>query len=635
MVSRIPSRSAGAAACLAVASLLLVACGRVDDPTLDPPPDPRLDAPPRPLRDLGRDPLRNVFWGDLHIHSSHSYDAYTFGVRALPDDAYVYAKGGTIRHAVGYPIRATRPLDFAAVTDHAEYLGAARAAAEARGDAEHRLRAVLESGSRLRITWHFLRTTLGQMGSRETREETFGTGSRAVADNAWRDIVGAAARHDEPGRFTTFVGYEWSSMPAEQNLHRNVIYRSGRAPERPFSSRDSEDPEDLWRALEVQRGQGMEMIAIPHNGNVSNGLMYDRAALDGSPLDAAYATARMKNEPISEILQVKGASETHPVLSSEDEFADFEIYDRVMSTDAPPSEPRGSYARDALRTGLEMSAAHGWNPYRFGVIGSSDSHNASSSVEENAFHGKLPLIDGTAGLRLGESLLLPRDQVRGLQWSAAGLAAIWAEENTRASLFDAMRRKETYATSGPRIVVRFFGGWAYPDDLVDDSGFVGKAYAAGVPMGGDLDGPATTAAPRFAVSALKDPVGANLDRIQIVKGWVDTEGASHERVYDVTASDQRRADDRTRRVAPVGSTVDVATATYRNTIGAARLAVVWTDPDFDPEREAFYYARVLEIPTPRWSTYDAVRLGVTPPEPSAIQERAVTSTIWYRPTSGS
>ncbi len=616
---------------IAATALLLGGCGEVRDPTLEPVSDPRFGAPPPALRDLGYDARRNLFWGDLHIHTSYSYDAYTFGVTALPDDAYVYAKGGTIQHGLGYPIRASRPLDFAAVTDHSEYLGLARHRGGPGNDPGARIREVLESGSRLRITANFVHTSLFKMGSRETREETFGENDPEVSARAWREIVAAAERHDEPGRFTAFIGYEWSSMPGEANLHRNVIYRSDRVPDLPFSSRDSDDPEDLWRALAAQRRQGMDALAIPHNGNVSQGRMYERVRFDGSALDADYAATRMENEPISEILQVKGSSETHPILSSEDEFAAFEVYDQMLSARGGLSEPRGGYARHALRTGLELSASEGFNPYRFGFIGSSDSHNASSSVEEDRYHGKLPLIDGTIGMRLGTSHFLPRSQNRGLNWSAAGLAAVWAEENTRTALFDALRRKETYATSGPRIRVRFFAGWGFEASALDGPDWVRDAYAGGVPMGGSLVREATDASPLFLVAAAKDPLGANLDRIQIVKGWTDGDGVSHERIYDVSASGERLADPATRRVQPVGSTVDVARATYENTIGATELRATWSDPDFEPSQEAFYYARVLEIPTPRWSTYDAAALGVPPPEPATLQERAITSAIWYQP----
>jgi hypothetical protein len=621
---------------LAVVAILALGfgCSEVEDPSLSPTTDARFAEPAPPLRDLGRNVERNVFWGDLHIHTSLSYDAYTFGVRAMPDDAYAFAKGNTIQHGVGYPIRARRPLDFAAVTDHAEYLGVPRSRGDADPDPPASLREVLETKSPLRITWYFLQRTLFEMGSSETRDEVFGgeyaDENAEVSSAAWREIVAAADRHDDPGRFTAFIAYEWTSMPSEYNLHRNVVYRSSRAPDFPYSSLDSDNPEDLWRALEKQRSAGMEVIAIPHNGNVSNGLMYDRVSFDGSPLSPGYAETRMKNEPISEILQVKGSSETHPILSSEDEFADFEIFDQVLDRSGDLSEPRGSYARYALRTGLELSARSGFNPYRFGVIGSSDSHNASSSVEEDNYHGKLPLMDGTVGLRLGESTLLPKEQNRGGKWSAQGLAAVWAEENTRAALFDAMRRKETYATSGPRITVRFFGGWDFEPGLVGAPDFVTRAYAQGVPMGGALAPDKESGAPHFAIVALKDPIGANLDRIQIVKGWVDADGASHERIYDVAASGGR-VPDTAHRVSPVGNTVDVATARYTNSIGAAQLSIVWRDPDFDPTQEAFYYARVLEIPTPRWSTFDARAMGIPAPDPATLQERAITSAIWYRP----
>ncbi len=615
----------------ALASLLLAlsAC-HFDDPSLKPRDDPRFAAPAPALRSAGRDPLRTIFWGDIHIHSAYSFDAYTLGVRALPDDAYRYAKGETIQHALGYPIRARRPLDFAAVTDHSEYLGVARAEGEASGDANS-LREVMRTGSPWRITWHYLKISLGKMGTSKTRDATFGGRPARSSIDAWQAIVDSAERHNDPGRFTTFIAYEWSSMPEEQNLHRNVIYRSERYPDFPYTSLDSKNPEDLWRALDEQRQRGMEMLAIPHNSNASNGKMFDRVAYDGTRLSREYAATRMRNEPLCEIFQVKGSSETHPSLSSADELAGFEIFDKMLSASGSDSQPRGSYARDALRAGLEMAAQSGFNPYRFGFIGSSDSHNASSTVEEDNHHGKLPMIDGSIGLRLGKSLLLPLNQNRGAQWSAAGLAAVWAEENTRESLFDAMKRKETYATSGPRIGVRFFGGWSFDRDILGDAELIRKAYAAGVPMGGDLAPRDGAGAPAFVVTATKDPTGANLDRIQIVKGWVDGDGGSHEKIYDIAASGGRVADAQTHRVPAVGNTVDVERATYTNDIGATQLSALWVDPEFSAAAEAFYYARVIEIPTPRWSTYDAAIAGVTPPQPTSIQERAVTSAIWYRP----
>jgi hypothetical protein len=419
-------------------------------------------------------------------------------------------------------------------------------------------------------------------------------------------------------------------MPGERNLHRNVIYRSASVPDLPYSSVDSEDPRDLWAALEKQRADGMDVFAIPHNGNVSDGRMYDSVMFDGTPMTADYAAKRNDYEPISEIFQVKGSSETNPLLSNEDEFAGFEIYDTQLSQTQADSRAKGSYVRDALRTGLEMSHAESFNPYRFGVIGSSDGHNASAPVEEDNYHGKLPILDGSAALRMGKANYFPADRMAGgTRWSAAGLAAVWAEENTRASLFDAMRRKETYATSGPRIAVRFFGGWRYPADLLQRENWIALAERGGVPMGQDL--PAGDApAPSFAVWAIRDPRSGNLDRIQIIKGWTDEAGRSHEKVFNVAWSGQRSLDKKG-KLPPVGNTVDAATATYRNTVGAEQLATVWTDPDFESTQEAFYYARVIEIPTPRWTTFDALTLGMAPPEPVSLQERAVTSAIWYKP----
>lgn len=611
-------------------TLLLPGC-TFDDPTMNASFDPATAErfPDRP--EVPAHETRNLLWGDLHIHTGLSYDAYTLGTRALPDDAYTFMKGATIEHALGYPIRARRPLDFGAVTDHAEYLGVPMHLAEGGTENLEEIRSVFRSGNALRTTWLFLETTLLQMSSRELREETFGVpGLEAVSTSAWQEIVDAAERHNDPGRFTTFVAYEWSSMPNERNLHRNVIYKSSKVPDFPFSSRDSSNPEDLWRALDDQRARGMEVIAIPHNSNVSDGRMFEKTTFAGEPLTPEYAETRSRNEPLVEIFQVKGTSETHPILSPEDEFADFELMDTVMSASSPPSEPVGSYARDALRTGLEFNHQEGFNPFRFGVIGSSDSHNASSSVEEDNYHGKLPLLDGLPSLRLGTALLIPRERLPVRVYGAAGLVAVWAEQNTRDSVFEAMRRRETYATSGPRIQVRFFAGWRYPDELLERD-WLEAAYGDGVPMGGTLEG-GTGSSPVFIVSALKDPIGANLDRVQVIKVWVDQSGESHEEIYDVAASTDRTPRAEGVTIAPVGNTVDVANASYTNSIGSTELTTLWRDPDFDPSQEALYYARAIEIPTPRHTTYAAKTLGETAPEPASIQERAVTSAIWVKPT---
>ncbi|MEM7411377.1 MAG: DUF3604 domain-containing protein [Myxococcota bacterium] len=607
-----------------------LACGSYDDPTLDVAFDPATVAPPPERPVVEADPHRNLLWGDLHIHTALSYDAFTMGVRALPDDAYHYMKGGTIEHALGYPIRAQRPLDFGAVTDHSEYLGVARHQADGGQAESDALREVVRSGSPLRMTWHFGRIVFSQMSSREKRHAAFGgAGMEEVSRSAWQSVVEAAERHNDPGRFTSFIAYEWSSMPEARNLHRNVVYRSNQVPDYPYSSLDSENPEDLWQALDAQRADGMPVLAIPHNSNVSDGRMFEATKFAGEPFDAAYAEMRGRNEPIVEIFQIKGTSETHPDLSPEDTFADFELMTTVMSADSPPSQPKGSYARDALRTGLGFAHREGWNPFRFGVIGSSDSHNASFSVEEDNYHGKLPLMDGSPAQRVGEASILPYERIPWRVYGAAGLVAVWAEANTRPSVFDAMQRKETYATSGPRMSVRFFAGWDYPGDLLRGD-WLETAYREGVPMGGTLDAKQDTS-PTFVVVALKDPVGAHLDRAQIIKAWVDADGKTHERIYDVAASDGRLESPTDGGIAPVGNTVNVDEASYTNEIGAPQLTAMWQDPDFDPAEEALYYARVIEIPTPRHTTYAAALLGVNAPAPKSLQERAVTSAIWVTP----
>lgn len=607
-----------------VALMVSTACSPVDDPSLFPKFNAATAVKPSAKEATQYNPQRNLYWGDLHIHTSFSTDAFTNGVRALPDDAYTFAKGGEIEHAAGYSMRISRPLDFAAVTDHSEYLGVVRATEPDGPLSKRGLRDRLLNDGPLEMTIMLAGFLVGF-----DLENHIVPGWEDISRGAWQEIVAAAERHNDPSRFTTFIGYEWSSMPEERNLHRNVIYRNANVPELPFSSVDSENPEDLWTALEAQRTQGMESFAIPHNGNVSDGQMYDRVRLNGEPMDAAYARRRMDNEPVSEIFQVKGSSETNPLLSNEDEFAGFEIFDTMLAQSQATSRAKGSYARDALRTGLEMSHSEGFNPYRFGVIGSSDGHNASSPVEENNYDGKLPLLDGSAALRMRLAIYAPTTMAGGKLWSAAGLAAVWAQENTRESLFDAMRRKETYATSGPRMAVRFFGGWNFPSDLLQRQDWITLAEQQGVPMGGELPA-GDAAAPSFAVWAIRDPESGNLDRVQIIKGWVDKAGKSHEKIFNVAWSGERRIDD-AGNLPAVGNTVDAATASYENTIGAQQLSAVWIDPEFDPSVAAFYYARVIEIPTPRWTTFDAVLLGIPAPEPVSLQERAVTSAIWYSP----
>ena len=610
--------------------LALIGCGQVDDASLtssltqlDPPPEKEL---------VPRSETRNVFWGDLHIHTSLSFDAYTMGVRVLPDDAYTHMKGGTIEHGAGYKVRNRRPLDFGAVTDHASYLGGPRFRAGANAE-ETVLPEVLATGNPFKITWHWFSTLDGTMEPTDWASVFADEKAVDASNAAWQSIIDAAERHNDPGRFTAFIGYEWTSMPNGQNLHRNVIYKGSEVPAFPYSAIDSENPEDLWTALELQREKGMDNLSIPHNGNISNGLMYDSKMFDGGEFSADYAKRRMINEPISEILQIKGSSETHPDLSPNDPFAGFELYTTLLREDGADSELKGSYARDAMRTGMEMQNAEGYNPYQFGVIASSDSHNGTAAVEEDNYQGKLPLMDGSAGLRSGEVLLLPQEYRRAEKWSAQGLAAVWSQENTRDSLFEAMQRKETYATSGPRMTLRLFAGWDYSDQLLEQGDWLTEAYATGVPMGGELTQNDASAgrAPVLAIVGHRDPLGANLDRLQVIKAWVDATGKSHEKIFDVAGSDNRVVDPASGLLPPVGNTVNVSEASYTNSIGAVQLSAVWQDPEFKAEQQAFYYARLLEIPTPRYSTYDAIALGVDAPDPASIQERAISSAIWYKP----
>jgi len=579
-------------------------------------------------------PQRVLLFGDLHIHTSLSADAFSTGARALPDDAYRYARGEEIAHGAGYPIKLKRPLDFAAVTEHSEYLGTMRNFLDPQSALGKLPVAKLFASNDPADAFKALMVIAEDAAKHGELEKMLD--QPEVSSAAWKQVIDAAERYNEPGRFSTLIGYEWTSTPDEINLHRNVIFRTSSVPARPFTRLDSEKPEDLWAFLDAERAKGIEGMAIPHNSNASDGRMFARTTSDGAPVDAAWARTRLLNEPTVEMVQIKGQSEAHPLLSAEDEFADFELWNARMSGKAmpPPSQPAGSYVRDALKTGLELGKRLGVNPYRVGMIGSSDSHNASSPVEEDNYHGKLARLDGTPGQRL-ERLAKNAPAVAagvGTAYSAAGLAAVWADENRRESIYDALRRRETYATSGTRITLRFFAGWDYAPSLTEEPDFIARGYAGGVPMGGDLPAAPTGAkAPRLAIAASRDPQGANLDRVQVVKGWLDAAGNTHESIHDVAWSAGREPDPATGTLAPVGSTVDIAKATYTNDIGAAELHAVWQDPDFDPAQPAFWYVRVLEIPTPRWSTYDAKTLGVPAPSPATIQERAWSSPVWYQP----
>ncbi|MBK6512342.1 MAG: DUF3604 domain-containing protein [Haliea sp.] len=443
----------------------------------------------------------------------------------------------------------------------------------------------------------------------------------------------AADANYTPGKFTTFAGFEWTSNPQKRNLHRVVVFRdTEHLPDLVLSALDSEDPEVLWQWMDEQRAKGSTLFAIPHNGNASDGRMFELTRFNGKPIDAAYNKTRAENEPLYEITQIKGTSETWPDLSPTDEFAGFEQWDYTLSADYErPTQHRGSFVRQALLDGMSQAADGAGNPFKYGFIGDTDTHNAAASNEEYNFTGKFA-FENNARERLSGVPGAPAGQVQQIQeFSSAGLAGVWAPENTREAIWDAMQRRETFATSGPMIKVRFFGSFDYATDDVQKPDFVQLAYAKGVPMGGDLK-PVAGKAPTFLVMALKDANSGNLDRVQIIKGWLDKSGKQHEKIYDVAWSGDRKIDAQG-KLAAVGNSVDLKTATYTNDIGAAQLTTGWTDPDFKPDERAFYYARVLEIPTPRWNTYDAVRQQMAPltKVPATIQERAWSSPIWYVP----
>ncbi|MHA1573861.1 MAG: DUF3604 domain-containing protein, partial [Alphaproteobacteria bacterium] len=458
--------------------------------------------------------------------------------------------------------------------------------------------------------------------------------------HAWKACTALADKYNEPGRFTALIGYEWTAIGG-YNLHRNVIFRGDASVANqtvPFSQFDSQNPEDLWSALaELEEKTGAEVLTIPHNGNLSNGRMFKVETFDGRPLTKEIASLRARFEPLAEATQIKGDSETHPLLSPNDEFADYETWDRSNLDGTELKKPemlQWEYARSALKTGLMLEQKLGVNPFKFGMVGSTDSHTSLTAVEEENFFGKHSGVEPEPD-RWKHIVIAapdPKLNVMGWQQAASGYAAVWATENTREAIFDAMKRKETYATTGPRMTVRFFGGWEFTDDDTNSRLPAGVGYAKGVPMGGDLSGDAQGKTPSFLVAAMKDPYSGNLDRIQIIKGWLDSDGELQEKVYDVVWSGNRKAGS-DGKLPPVGNTVDVEKAVWSNSIGSPELIGVWRDPDFDPSERAFYYARVIEIPTPRWTAYEAMRFGVDMADevPMTTTERAYTSPIWYTP----
>ena len=628
---------------------------------------------------------RNPYYGDLHVHTKYSFDAYVFGVTASPDDAYRYAKGAAVKHPLGYEMKLREPLDFYAVTDHGFYMGMIQAYAATSTDISqndfaepfHNLNrldnlTVESAGERSNIfssvlgatiikpypDWHpnllkayFSRNTQGALRSFDYD----------IHKSAWADVARSANEHNDPGNFTTFIGYEFTTSTDIEggNLHRNVIFESSKASIRPWTRIDSINPEDLWTWQDRLREKGVDTISMPHNSNGSNGQMFEMESFKGNALDVEYAEKRMRNEPLVEITQVKGTSETHPLLSPDDEWADFEIMDvRVGSRPPTYSKPSGSYVREAYLNGLTLEFTKQGNPYKFGLIGSSDTHVVASSLDESNYWSKVGLLDGDPENR--GSVPLKEENVARLeeymrafnqpistvsleqgeyantgftQWGASGLAAAWAEENTRESLFAAFRRKETFATTGPRISVRFFGGYNLSSIDLNSESLVSEAYSKGVTMGADLLNN-DDQIPEFIVWALRDMNSAPLQRIQIIKGWIDmNSGRPKEKVFDIACSDGLEPDPITNRCPDNGARVNINDCSITSNVGSSELKTVWKDPEFKVDDKAFYYVRVLENPTCRWSTWDAIKSGFKPREGlhETIQERAWSSPIWYIP----
>lgn len=586
----------------------------------------------------GRNFPTKVLWGDTHLHTAVSVDAGTMCTIGQ-EDAYRFAKGEEITTTHGLRAKLSRPLDFLVISDHAEMYG---------------LMPQLLSGDPDILGTKYGKKWYGELKSGD-KDRIFATAMEIVASlsgdvplikndkaikNAWQSYTALADKYNEPGQFTALIGFEWTA-DGGNNMHRNVIFRGDSSVANrtlPFSQFDSKNAEDLWRYLAgVEKELGAEVLAIPHNGNLSNGRMFTVETYGGKPLTKEIAALRERFEPIIEATQIKGDSESHPALSPNDEFAGYEIWDKSNLNGTEVKKPemlQWEYSREALKTGLKLKRKLGINPFKFGMIGSTDAHTAMAAVEEENFFGKHSGVEPEP--HRWEHMVIeapdPKYSIKGWQQAASGYAGVWATENTREAIFDAMKRKETYATTGPRMTVRFFGGWDFVKEDALSRLPAANGYEKGVPMGGDLNDAPKGEAPSFLVAAMKDPYSGNLDRIQIIKGWMDSEGKTHEKVYDVVWSNDRKRGDNGKLPA-VGNTVDVENATWTNTIGSPELITVWKDPDFDAEQSAFYYARIIEIPTPRWTAYEAKRFGIKMGDevPMITQERAYTSPIWYTP----
>ena len=593
----------------------------------------------------GRHFPERVYWGDTHLHTSFSMDAGAFGCRLTPRDAYRFARGQEITASSGQQVRLARPLDFLVVSDHSDGFGFfplvlngdPSIMADPQG---RRWNEMVHNGQGAAAAIEIITN----FGKGSISKAIFPVPGTTGYLNAWQEVIKSAEDANDPGRFTAFIGFEWTSNTGGNNLHRNILFRDNGTkasqvePYTTMKPLGSDNPRDLWKWMTAyEQKTGGQVLAIAHNGNLSNGRMFPLIeSFTGKPIDREYAETRAQRERIYEATQIKGDGETHPLLSPNDEFANYERWDKGnldLTELKKPEMLEFEYARAALRNGLKLEQELGVNPYKFGMIGSTDAHTGLAAVDEDNFWGKTSASEPGPDRATHPFVKTEKATIMGWEQTASGYAGVWATDNTREALFDAMQRKEVYATTGPRMIVRFFGGWNFaPGDATTRNPAV-VGYTKGVPMGGDLASAPAGKSPSFLVGALKDPIGANLDRIQIIKGWLDAKGETHEKVYDVAWSGNRQPDAKTGKVPAVGDTVDVANATFTNTIGASELIKVWTDPEFDASQRAFYYVRVLEIPTPRWTAYDAKYFGIKmPPEvPMKGQERAYTSPIWYTP----
>jgi len=588
---------------------------------------------------VGRSYPTQVYWGDQHLHTEISVDAGTM-VRLGQEDAYRFARGEEVTSTTGVKAKLSRPLDWLVISDHAEMYGLMPKLLKGdpnllKNKVAKKWYDALKSGDK-KTQFATLMEIVGALNKKDPPFDTI-----KITKNAWKEYTALADRYNEPGRFSAIIGYEYTSRGG-YNLHRNVLFRGDASVANqtlPFSQFDSQNPEDLWKALDqFEQKTGADVLAIPHNGNLSNGLMFSVETNDGKPYSKELAALRAKMEPLVEVTQIKGDGESHPFLSPNDEFADYETWDdaNLDGTEIKKQEMlQYEYARSALKIGLQMEEKLGVNPFKFGMVSGTDGHTALTAVEENNFFGKHPGVEPDP--KRWEHVVIKSsldDKLTTLGWqqAAGGYTGVWATENTREAIFDAMIRKETYATTGPRMRVRLFGGWEFTEEDSQSRMPARIGYDKGVPMGGDLYDAPKGKAPTFLVAAVKDPYSGNLDRIQIIKGWLDKKGETHEKVYDVAWSGDRKPG-KDGKLPAVGNTVDVKKATWTNTIGAPELVTTWEDPDFDPKEKAFYYARVIEIPTPRWTAYEAKRYGVEMPEnvPMITNERAYTSPIWYNP----